>query len=65
MVYVLKGSGQMLITGKWIDVKQGIFHFNPMNRVHATKNNGKEHLVIFSIFTSPMKEPDRYFVDMK
>jgi len=65
MVYVLKESGQMLINGKWIDVKPGTFHFNPMNRAHATKNNGKEHLVIFSIFTPSMKEPDRYFVDMK
>jgi mannose-6-phosphate isomerase-like protein (cupin superfamily) len=65
MVYVLKGSGQMLINGKWIDVKPGTFHFGPMNKVHATKNTGKEHLVIFSIFTPSMKEPDRYFVDMK
>jgi mannose-6-phosphate isomerase-like protein (cupin superfamily) len=55
----------MLINGKWIDVKPGIFHFNPMNRVHAIKNTGKEHLAIFSIFTPSMKEPDRYFVDMK
>jgi quercetin dioxygenase-like cupin family protein len=65
MVYVLKGSGQMLINGKWIDVKPGTFHFNPMNKIHATKNTGKEHLVIFSIFTPSMKEPDRYFVDAK
>ena len=65
MVYILKGSGQMLINGNWIDVKPGTFHFNPMNKVHATKNTGKEHLVIFSIFTPSMKEPDRYFVDTK
>jgi mannose-6-phosphate isomerase-like protein (cupin superfamily) len=65
MVYVLKGSGQMFINGKWIDVKPGTFHFNPMNKVHATKNTGKEHLVIFSIFTPSMKEMDRYFVDTK
>jgi len=36
-----------------------------MNKVHATKNTGKEHLVIFSIFTPSMKEIDRYFVDVK
>jgi len=65
MVYVLKGSGQMLIDGKWIDVKPGTFHFNPMNKIHATQNTGKEHLVIFSIFTPSMKEPDRHFVDAK
>ncbi len=29
MVYVLKGSGQMLINGKWIDVKAGYFSFQP------------------------------------
>ena len=65
MVHVLKGSGQMLINGKWIDVKPGTFHFNPMNKVHATKNTGKEPLVIYSIFTPAMKEIDRYFVDVK
>jgi mannose-6-phosphate isomerase-like protein (cupin superfamily) len=65
MVYVLKGSGQMFINGNWIDVKPGIFHFNPMNKVHATKNTGKEHLVIFSIFSPPMKGPDRYFLEVK
>jgi quercetin dioxygenase-like cupin family protein len=65
MVYVLKGSGQMFINGKWIDVKAGTFHFNPMNKVHATKNTGKEDLVVLSIFTPAMKETDRYFVDEK
>jgi quercetin dioxygenase-like cupin family protein len=65
MVYVLQGSGQMLINGAWIDVKPGAFHFNPMNKIHSTKNTGKELLVIFSIFTPSMKELDRYFVDMK
>ncbi len=65
MVYVLKGSGQMFINGNWNDVKTGTFHFNPMNKVHATKNTGKEPLVIFSIFTPPMKEIDRHFLDVK
>ena len=65
MVYVLKGSGQMFINGKWIDVKPGTFHFNPMNKVHATKNTGKEHLVLLSIYTPSMKETDRHFVDEK
>jgi quercetin dioxygenase-like cupin family protein len=65
MVYVLKGSGQMFINGKWIDVVAGTFHFNPMNKVHATRNTGKEDLVVLSIFTPAMKEPDRHFVDEK
>ncbi len=63
MAYVIKGSGQMFINGKWIDVKPGTFHFNPMNKIHATQNTGKEHLVLLSIFTPAMKETDRYFVD--
>jgi len=62
MIYVLKGSGQELINDKWIDIKPGSFHFNPMNKVHATKNTGKGELVFFSIFTPSMKETDRYFV---
>ena len=65
MIYVIKGSGQMLINGKWIDVKAGTFHFNPMNRVHATRNTGKEDLVVLVVFTPALKEPDRYFVDEK
>jgi mannose-6-phosphate isomerase-like protein (cupin superfamily) len=65
MVYIIKGSGQMFINGKWIDVKPGTVHFNPMNKVHATRNTGKEDLVLLSIFTPSMKEPDRHYVDEK
>jgi quercetin dioxygenase-like cupin family protein len=65
IVYVLKGTGSMYVNGEWIDVKPGTFHFNPMNKAHATKNTGKEELVILSIFTPAMKAPDRYFVDVK
>jgi mannose-6-phosphate isomerase-like protein (cupin superfamily) len=65
MVYIIKGSGQMFINGKWIDVKPGTVHFNPMNKVHATRNTGKEALVLLSIFTPSMKEPDRHYVDEK
>ncbi|MGA2937263.1 MAG: cupin domain-containing protein [Syntrophobacteraceae bacterium] len=62
-VYVIKGSGQMLVNDKWIDVKPGTVHFNPMNKVHSTRNTGKDPLVVFSIFTPSMKEPDRNFVE--
>jgi len=65
MVYVLKGSGREFINGKWIDMKPGTFHFNPMNKVHGTKNTGKEDLVLLSIYTPAMKETDRHFVDEK
>ncbi len=63
IVYVIKGSGQMLVNDKWIDVKPGTVHFNPMNKVHATRNTGKDPLVVLSIFTPSMKEPDRNFVE--
>ena len=65
MVYIIKGSGQMFIDGKWIDVKPGTVHFNPMNKVHSTRNSGKEDLIFLSIFTPSLKEPDRHFVDEK
>jgi mannose-6-phosphate isomerase-like protein (cupin superfamily) len=63
IVYVIRGSGQMFVNDKWIDVKQGTIHFNPMNKVHSTRNTGKDHLVVLSIFTPSMKEPDRNFVE--
>jgi oxalate decarboxylase/phosphoglucose isomerase-like protein (cupin superfamily) len=53
----------MLVDDKWIDVKPGTVHFNPMNKVHATRNTGKDPLVVLSIFTPSMKEPDRHFVE--
>lgn len=62
IVYVIKGSGQMLINNKWFDIKPGSVHFNPMTKVHSIKNTGNEELIIISIFTPAMKEPDRYFV---
>ncbi len=61
-VYVIRGSGQMLVNGKWVDVKAGTIHFNPMNAVHSTKNTAEEPLVAVSVFTPAMKEPDRHFV---
>ena len=65
IVYVIKGSGQMLVNDKWADVKPGTVHFNPMNKVHSTRNTGKDPLVVLSIYTPSMKEPDRNFVESK
>jgi mannose-6-phosphate isomerase-like protein (cupin superfamily) len=62
-VYVIKGTGQMLVNDKWVGVKAGSIHFNPIGKVHSTKNTGNEPLVIISIFTPRMKEPDRHFVE--
>ena len=59
----IKGMGQMMVNDKWVDMKPGTVHFNPMGKGHAAKNIGKEPLVIISIFTPAVKEPDRYFVE--
>lgn len=61
-VYVIKGMAQMLINDKWVDIKPGSLHFNPKGKVRSVKNTGNEPMVIISIFTPAMKEPDRHFV---
>ena len=60
---MIKGSGQMLVNDKWVDLKAGTIHFNPMNAAHAVKNTAEEPLVAVSVFTPSMKEPDRHFVN--
>jgi quercetin dioxygenase-like cupin family protein len=62
IVYVVKGMAQMFINGKWVDLKPGSLHFNPMGKVHGLKYMGTEPLVGLSIFTPAMRETDRYFV---
>jgi mannose-6-phosphate isomerase-like protein (cupin superfamily) len=62
IVCVIKGIGQTMVGDKWVDIKPGTVHFNPMGKVHATKNTGNEPLVVISIFTPAIKEPDRHFV---
>ena len=62
-IYIIKGTGQMLVNDKWVDIKPGILHFNPMGKVHSVKHTGNEPLVVISIFTPAMKEPDRHFVE--
>jgi len=62
-IYVIKGTGRMLVGDKWIDIKPGTFHFNSMGKVHYTKNTGDEPLVAISIFTPAMREPDNHFVE--
>lgn len=62
-VYVIRGTGQMLINGKWIDIKPGSLHFNPMGKPHSTKITGSEPAVVLSIFTPGLKQPDMHFVE--
>ncbi len=62
-VYVIKGNGQMLVNDQWVDIKSGSIHFNPPAKNHSVKQTGNEPLVVLSIFTPAMKEPDRHFVE--
>ena len=52
----------MLVNDKWVDIKPGTLHFNPMGKIHHTKNTGNEEAVVISIYTPAMKEPDFNFV---
>jgi mannose-6-phosphate isomerase-like protein (cupin superfamily) len=61
-VYVIKGTAKMLVNDKWVDIKPGTLHFNPMGKVHHTKNTGNEPLVAILIYTPAMREPDTNFV---
>jgi mannose-6-phosphate isomerase-like protein (cupin superfamily) len=62
-IYVAKGSGQIFSNDKWVDVKPGSLHFNPVGKIHGIKNTGNEPLVVISIFAPALKEPDRHFVE--
>ncbi len=61
IVLGVKGRGQLMLGEKWVDVEPGTVHFNPMGKAHAAKNIGQEPLVVISIYTPAMKEPDRHF----
>lgn len=61
-LYVIKGTSQMLVNDKWVDLKPGSVHFNPKSKVHSIKNTSNEPMVIISIFTPAMREPDREYV---
>src|SRR4030042_503655 len=62
-VYIIKGTGQMLVNDKWVDIKPGSLHLNHMGKGHSVKHTGNEQLVVISIFTPAMKALDRHFVE--
>jgi mannose-6-phosphate isomerase-like protein (cupin superfamily) len=55
IVWVVGGSGEMLINGKWTAVKAGDLHVNPRGNAHNTRNPN-EDLKFISIFT-PQQPP--------
>ena len=62
-IYFVKGTAQMLINDKWVDMKPGTLHFNPMGKVHSLKTVGSEEVVIISVFTPAMKVVDRHYLE--
>jgi quercetin dioxygenase-like cupin family protein len=60
-VYAYKGTVQMLVNDKWVDLKPGTLHFNPMGKVHGVK--ASEPFVAIIIFTPGLKQPDQHFVE--
>ena len=52
----------MLVNDKWVDIKLGTLHFNPMGKAHHVKNTGNEPAVVIAIYTPAMKEPDSHLV---
>jgi quercetin dioxygenase-like cupin family protein len=50
IVYIVGGSGELLINGKWLAVKAGDLHVNPRGNVHDTRALA-EDLRFISIFT--------------
>ena len=59
--YFIRGTGQLLVGDRWVEVGAGSLHFNPAHAVHAIRNTGTEPLVVLVLFTPGMKETDRHF----
>ena len=57
----IRGTGQLLVGDRWVEVKAGSIHYNPANAIHAIRNTGAEPLVVLVVFTPGMKETDRHF----
>ncbi|MCU0530480.1 MAG: cupin domain-containing protein [Syntrophales bacterium] len=61
--YFIRGTGQLLVGGRWVDIGAGSLHYNPAGAVHAIRNTGTEPLVVLILFTPGMRETDRHFAD--
>jgi quercetin dioxygenase-like cupin family protein len=59
----LRGTGQLLVGDRWVEVRAGSLHYNPANAIHAIRNTGTEPLVVLVVFTPGMKETDRHFTE--
>jgi quercetin dioxygenase-like cupin family protein len=53
IVFVYKGTGEILVNGKWTPVKAGDLHVCPRGVPHATRVAGTNIMEVISIFTPP------------
>lgn len=61
-LYIIKGAGQLFVDNRWVDLRPGSIHFNPVGKTHANKQTGTEPLVSISVFAPGMKYQDRHFI---
>jgi mannose-6-phosphate isomerase-like protein (cupin superfamily) len=61
-IFVIEGSGQMVIDGNVVEIKPGTVHFNGKGKIHSVKNTGSSDLIVIQVFAPQWKEPDRVMV---
>ena len=58
-LYVIEGTGVLVMDGKTFEMKPGSIIVIPMNKVHAAKITGSSDCIALQVLTPAMKEPDR------
>lgn len=53
--YVVEGTGEFLLEGKWHPIQKGYAFKAPMGVEHGVRNNGSEVLYLFSTFSPPIR----------
>lgn len=62
-VYVISGTGKMLLGKKEVDIMPGSFIFIPKNTVHSVQVTSKTPIKVISIQTPYFSGKDRVFID--
>ena len=63
IVFVVKGTYEQYVDGKWVTLKAGDLHYNPRGIVHGTRMVGKEPVQAISILTPPSSTDDRVMLE--
>lgn len=61
-LYIIEGSGQMMVEGKLFEFRPGSVIHIPPTKVHSVKITGNKDLIALQVFAPQWKEPDRIFV---